>query len=58
MISQYQRIDINAELNNVKVRNCGCGIEILKGKKFCEKCRKKKRQKTNRVNLRRYRDSL
>ncbi len=58
MISQYQRIDINAELKNVKVKNCGCGIEIPKGKKFCEKCRKKKRQKTNRENLRKYSSSV
>ncbi len=58
VISQYQRIDINSELKKVKVRKCGCGEDLPKGKKFCEKCRKKKRQKTNRENLRKYRGSV
>ncbi|MHC4266933.1 MAG: hypothetical protein ACYSTS_00580 [Planctomycetota bacterium] len=54
VISQYQRIDINSELKNVKIRNCVCGAEIPKGKQVCEKCRKKKRQKTHReYNLKR-----
>ncbi len=46
VISQYQRIDINSELKNIKVRNCGCGAELPKGKQLCEKCRKKRRLKS------------
>jgi hypothetical protein len=55
VISSYQKIDIDSELKKIKVRNCGCGAELPKGKKFCEKCRKKRRQKTDRENQRKYR---
>ena len=57
VISQYQKIDIDSELKDIKVRNCSCGVVLPKGKKFCEKCRKKRRQRTNRENLKKYRGS-
>jgi len=53
VISQYRKIDRGIE--QAKVRNCSCGVQLSKGKKFCEKCRKKRRQKTNKENLRKYR---
>ena len=55
VISQYQKIDIDSELKDLKVRSCSCGVEIPKGKKFCEKCRKRKRQETKREYQRNYR---
>ncbi len=55
VISSYQKIDIDSELKKIKVRNCDCGAGLPKGKKFCEKCRKKRRQKTDRENQRKYR---
>ncbi len=50
VISQYKRIDTNSGLKQIKVRNCCCGAEIPKGKKFCDKCRKERRKKTDREN--------
>ena len=55
VISQYQKIDIDAELKGIKVRNCSCGTELPKGKKFCDKCRKRKRLESKREYQRNYR---
>ncbi len=55
VISQYQKIDINSELKELKVRSCSCGVGLPKGKKLCEKCRKRKRRETKREYQRNYR---
>ncbi len=57
VISRYQRIDINSELKKVKVRKCGCGEDLPKCKKYCEKCRKERRKKTDKENHQKQRGS-
>jgi hypothetical protein len=38
-------------------RFCECGTELPKGKKFCEKCRKKRRRETDMQNHQKHRGS-
>jgi len=55
IFSEYQNIDL--AIKKDKVRQCECGRELSKRERFCKSCRKKRRQKTNRENVRKYRGS-
>ncbi len=54
IIGDYLKLDKSVS-QDIEVKRCDCGSELPKGKKFCEKCRKKRRQKTDRENHRKYR---
>jgi hypothetical protein len=56
IISEYQNIDL--AIRRERVRQCECGTELSRGKKYCGNCRKKRRQQTNRENLRKHRGSM
>jgi len=53
IISEYQNIDL--AIRRERIRQCECGTALSKGKKYCGNCRKKRRQQTNRENLRKHR---
>jgi hypothetical protein len=55
IISDYQSIDL--AIKKERVRQCECGRELSKRERFCKSCRKKRRQRTNRENVRKYRGS-
>jgi hypothetical protein len=54
---EYQ--DINLSISSKGLRACECGSNKLlkKRERYCEKCRKKRRQRTTREHLRKYRGS-
>jgi hypothetical protein len=56
IISGYQNIDL--AIRREKVRQCECGTALSRGKKYCDKCRKKRRLQTNKENLRKHRGSM
>ncbi len=58
VISQYEEImDKDFKVIQFNQRKCECGESLKKGKKFCEKCRKKRRQITKRMYQQKYRGS-
>ncbi len=56
ILSEYTKID-ESIVKNIHTRFCDCGEELKKREKCCEKCRTKRRQKTDRENKRKYRGS-
>jgi len=46
VIDSYQMID--SSIKNVKIRYCGCGNELAKRARYCEKCKKKKARDSHR----------
>ena len=57
---QYEnRVGIDSvakKLVRGEIRSCpDCGAELAKGLRFCDTCRRKRRQKTQRENMKRYR---
>ncbi len=56
ILSEYTQID-ESIIKNIHTRFCDCGEELKPRERFCDKCKKKRRQETNRENLRKYRGS-
>jgi|TARA_B100001964_G_scaffold97307_1_gene108895 hypothetical protein len=54
VVRQYQRVN-GFEL--AKTRYCECSVELLKNKKFCKKCRTRRRRETKSKYQRKYRGS-
>ncbi|MDR4503477.1 MAG: hypothetical protein MRK01_01635 [Candidatus Scalindua sp.] len=50
VMKQYQDIDLS--IRKEKVRVCSCGAELSKRERFCIRCRKARRRKTDRENHR------
>jgi hypothetical protein len=46
--------DLPHEIRRAKVRTCGCGAILPKGKRLCEECRAENRQQTKRDYMRSY----
>jgi hypothetical protein len=46
--------DLPHEIRRAKVRTCGCGAILPKGKRLCEQCRTENRQQTKREYMRIY----
>jgi hypothetical protein len=56
ILLEYTNID-ESVVKDIHTRFCECGEELKPRERFCERCRKKRRQKTNRENLQKYRGS-
>ncbi len=54
ILLEYTNID-ESIVKNIRTRFCECGEELKPRERFCERCRWKRRQKTNRENLQKYR---
>lgn len=53
LFAQYAE-QTGAETKKVRQRRCGCGELLSYRQRFCDDCKKKHRQKTNRDNQRKY----
>lgn len=57
--SQYEKqagIGKRKQLARGEIRSCpGCGAELGRRRRFCDECRRKRRQKTQRENMKRHR---
>ncbi len=56
ILLEYTNID-ESVVKNIHTRFCECGEELKPRERFCDKCKKIRRQKTNRENLQKYRGS-
>ncbi len=56
VFNEYLKLDKSLDQSE-GARLCDCGNELKPRERFCERCRWKKRQKTNRENLQKYRGS-
>ncbi len=56
ILSEYTKID-ESIVKNIHTRFCECGEELKPRERFCEKCKKKRRQKTDREYHQKYRAS-
>ncbi len=56
IFKEYIKFDKTVDQSE-EARFCECGEELKPRERFCERCRKKRRQKTNRENLQKYRGS-
>ncbi len=56
VLKEYLKFDKSVDQSE-EARFCDCGNELKPRERFCEICRKKRRQKTNRENLQKYRGS-
>ncbi len=54
ILLEYTNID-ESIVKNIHTRFCECGTELKPRERFCDKCKKKRRQETNRENLRKFR---
>ncbi len=54
ILSEYTEID-KSIVKDIHTRFCDCGEELKPRERFCKKCRKKRRQRTDRENKRRHR---
>jgi len=50
-----QHCGIEGPLHRPQLRRCECGAILKSRQRFCEKCKKRRRQKTNRENQKKYR---
>ena len=56
LTEKYRKLTKDTRVESHESRLCECGeYELRRRERFCEKCRKKRRQRTNRENLRKYR---
>ncbi len=56
VLKEYLKFDKSIDQSE-EARFCDCGTELKPRERFCERCRKKGRQITNRENLQKYRGS-
>ncbi len=56
ILSEYTEID-ESIVKDIHTRFCDCGEELTPRERFCERCRKKRRQKTDREYHQKYRGS-